>query len=708
MHYQIKSLQRCFLVRIRQKFLLLFCLVALGMMACKHVNEVDLTTLLYEMADRDNITRFPRNGYKTLQASSYNRESVSPDEPGWFADSDGIGFIRTELVDGNTEWVIMEDEGPGVITKIWAVCFYYDLQDTTGANIKIYLDGQKEAVINTNFFALVKGHDFIKAPFAEESTRAGNLYFPIPYAKSCKITMDKKSFYNIINYRKYPAGTKVKTFSMDEFDKVSNVREEIGKVLVNPPGPKGKEIEKQKILHKDETLKIDLQSGQNAIRQLEIKIHSAKDYAQALRSTILVADFDGENTIWCPVGDFFNNVGKIQPYEMWERSVKEDSMMVCRWVMPYQLSGSVSLVNLFDQSVEVSLKIIQDTYLWEENSMHFYTTWRLDPPRPTFPLFDWNFLTAEGRGVLVGDQWTVLNPAEGWWGEGDEKIYVDDDFERNFPSHFGTGTEDYYGWAGGVVPTPADEFSKPFLGNIIVGDPRSQGYNVCTRTRVLDAIPFNEKLKFDFESSCGTRQSWFYLQYSQATFWYAMPGVSHNREPLPTMAAKKLPALDDLQMLIEKAKNEVFLIEGALEAENMRLSDKSMSVYEDFAEIQVWGEASNASFKNLWFKNKGDVAEFTITEQFEMANVKIATVVGPNCGVFEIYVNDKYILTQDLYSNHPGITSPYIDLGENKPVDNAFKIAFVLKGTNIESTMIDQKTALGVDFFLIENNFLNR
>ncbi|MFW6277730.1 MAG: DUF2961 domain-containing protein, partial [Prolixibacteraceae bacterium] len=104
------------------------------------------------------------------------------------------------------------------------------------------------------------------------------------------------------------------------------------------------------------------------------------------------------------------------------------------------------------------------------------------------------------RGVVVGDQWTVLNPTEGWWGEGDEKIYVDEDFDRNFPSHFGTGTEDYYGWAGGVVPTPADQFSKPFLGNIIVGHPRSQGYNVCTRTRVLDAIPFNEKLKFDFES----------------------------------------------------------------------------------------------------------------------------------------------------------------------------------------------------------------
>ncbi|HSO86294.1 MAG TPA: hypothetical protein VLQ91_07075, partial [Draconibacterium sp.] len=57
--------------------------------------EINLTTLLNEMVDRDLITRFPQNGYQCLQASSYNRESVSPDKPGWFADSDGIGFIRT-------------------------------------------------------------------------------------------------------------------------------------------------------------------------------------------------------------------------------------------------------------------------------------------------------------------------------------------------------------------------------------------------------------------------------------------------------------------------------------------------------------------------------------------------------------------------------------------------------------------------------------
>jgi len=88
----------------------------------------------------------------------------------------------------------------------------------------------------------------------------------------------------------------------------------------------------------------------------------------------------------------------------------------------------------------------------------------MDEPHSTFSLFDWNFLKVEGKGVIVRDQKTVLNPSEERWDEGDERIYVDNDLGKNFPSHFGIGTEDYYAWAGGVVLTPNDEFVKPFCG----------------------------------------------------------------------------------------------------------------------------------------------------------------------------------------------------------------------------------------------------
>ena len=65
-----------------------------------------------------------------------------------------------------------------------------------------------------------------------------------------------------------------------------------------------------------------------------------------------------------------------------------------------------------------------------------------------------------------------MNPAPvpsghgSWWGEGDEKIWVDGE---SFPSIFGTGTEDYFGGAWGFTGDDPNDarpcpYSGPFLG----------------------------------------------------------------------------------------------------------------------------------------------------------------------------------------------------------------------------------------------------
>lgn len=686
-------------------------MVAVGAQSCSsdaRDGVVTISSLLEEMIDRDAIAQFPTVAYQCKQASSYNRESVSPDEPGWFADSDGVYCIRTEENQGATEWVLMEDDGPGAITKIWAVCFYYGLNDTTGANIKIYLDGDPEPVIFTNFFDLVRGRDFVKAPFADESTRAGNLYFPIPYAKSCKITMDKKAFYNIINYRKYPVGTDVKTFTMADFEAAADLRAEVANILTTTPDAEGDKVVAKGAISKGESVKLELPKESKAVKQLEIKIAPKGDYGEALRSVVLIGKFDDKTTVWTPVGDFFNNVGKKQEYSMWERTVEADGTMICRWAMPYSATGEISLENFGSDAVEVSIEATVERWSWDDNSMHFYSSWRMDEPTPTFPLFDWNFLDAQGQGVVVGDEWTVLNPREGWWGEGDEKIYIDDDIENRFPSHFGTGTEDYYGWAGGVVPTSADQFSKPFLGNIIVADPRSKGYNVCTRTRVLDAIPFQRAIEFDIESSCGTRQRWHYLQYSQTTFWYGKPGVKYNRKPLPEMLKEPLPTLEWLESVVEEAKKQQYVVDGALEAEMLPVLSKSEGVEDNLFEIPMWGELSGDKMTNFWFKESGDFVEFKITEQFEVSEIEICAAVGRNNGVYNIYINGVKKLTQNLSSNHHGVTTPLIKLTDCQPVDNAFVVKFEYAGGSDISSPREGYLALGVDYFLIKNNFLER
>jgi hypothetical protein len=254
------------------------------------------------------------------------------------------------------------------------------------------------------------------------------------------------------------------------------------------------------------------------------------------------------------VGDFFSSSNRLNNLETLTReSVADDGRFICRWIMPYETNGSVRLLNLGSAPLAADLTVRTDAWTWDARSMHFHANWRPDDVVPGTPFQDWNFIDIEGKGVFVGDSWTVLNLTTGWWGEGDEKIYVDDEYDvARFPAHFGTGTEDYYGWAGGVNPTRSDEFFNPWESNVQVGSTNSnstQGFNINTRTRVLSAIPFDKRLVFDMEASAGTgqRNDWNLLMYSSAVFWYARPGASSNRPPLPAKAAQAITSIEELQ-----------------------------------------------------------------------------------------------------------------------------------------------------------------
>ena len=164
-------------------------------------NFITLESLLKEMTNRGQLARYPEVNYASLQTSSYNRASIAPDKPGWFADSDGTSWIREEDIGGRKEYVIMEHTGSGCITRMWTPFFYYHFKDRTCPKIRIYIDGNNKPVIEDNFISLLTGKSFIRPPFANLPARAGVCILPIPFGKSCKIALDKKPFYNIINYR---------------------------------------------------------------------------------------------------------------------------------------------------------------------------------------------------------------------------------------------------------------------------------------------------------------------------------------------------------------------------------------------------------------------------------------------------------------------------------------------------------------------------
>ncbi len=536
--------------RFRARTLIITCaFVAVGVAA----EPITLKSLLAEMTDPAAVARYPEPDYQCLQASSYNRGSTHRDQPdrgpsGWFADSDGVGFIRMEVIHGRQEWVLMEHDGPGCLTKLWTPFFYYDFNQRVGPNLRIYLDGADQPVIDESLIKLVRAEGSFAAPLATKTARAGDSYVPIPFAKSCKVTLTAKAFYNLINYRAYPAGTKVESFTREGYAAAAQELAEAGRALTAPPDAGKGAHKKFATLRAGEMLSLSLPAGPQAVRQFTVRLPAAATNPAALRSTVLSMSFDGEETVWTPVGDFFCSADALHPFQTYQRTVMADGTMVCRWVMPYEKSGELRLTNLGQKPVAVGIQAHAATWQWDGASMHFYARWRSDELVPGSPFQDWNFVDIRGQGVYVGDSWTVLNPQAGWWGEGDEKIYVDAAWERGFPTHFGTGSEDYYGWAGGENPTRADEFSTPFLANVRVGglNQDTQGYNICTRTRSLDAIPFKQRLVFDMESSFGVdiRHPWDLLGYSAVTCWYAKPGATHNRPALPKEAGTPIISLE--------------------------------------------------------------------------------------------------------------------------------------------------------------------
>lgn len=525
---------------------------------------ISLRSLLNEMTDRSRMAQFPVKEYRSLQASSYNRESVSPDKPGWFADSDGVAWIREETRQGKTEYVVMEHSGPGCITRLWTPFFYYDFNNRKGPNIRIYLDGSETPVIDECFIDLLTGKGSIKPPFASFTARAGVCFLPIPFGKSCKITMTDKAFYNIVNYRAYEKGVKVRTFTPEQYAKAGSLIDLTAETLLAPPSIAASSAMAKKVILKSmDSLVIDLPAGSKAISELTIRI-DPKSGAQALRSTILEMAFDGTRTVWCPIGDFFCSSDKINPFQTWNRKVLPDGTMTCRYVMPYEKSAQVKLINLRNENVAISIDVRMCDWKWDENSMHFSASWKPLGTLTGDKFLDMNFIDVKGKGVLVGDALTVLSPGHGWWGEGDEKIYIDEsDVVRKFPSHFGTGTEDYYGWAGGVNPTGRDTFSIPIGANVCNGnaaDPR--GYNTCTRNRILDVIPFGNRLIFDMEASPGTdiREQWNLLDYSLVTFLYVIPGNGPVAVPQPEKAAAPILTVEDLDRMQEFRKTGTLTI----------------------------------------------------------------------------------------------------------------------------------------------------
>ena len=525
--------------------------------AAESVPTIHLGSLLADMLDRAKIAEYPQPEFVCKQASSYNRRSKTPGNPDWFAGGDFDQFYGSCEVGGRKEWIMLDAEGPGAVTRWWVTQFH------NAGTIRIYLDGAAEPIVSGSGDELVGGGILASPPLAAIVGGGRNLYLPISFGNHCRITFEsphansdlgklvppfanESLFYNI-DYLRYTTGTVVKSLTKDDLAANRDLLAKVGRELTQP-GKNALPI-RRKVTGGRETLQPGKSvsrkvSGPGAIGLLRMKIN-AKDPGQAMRSTVLMATFDGRRTVWVPCGEFFGCGPGVNPFKDWWRMVENDGWMTCWWPMPFKKSAEISIINhSADNTVEVELADLGIAdWLWTGRTMYFHSAWRdgkqlqfgsnSDPEN----IRDWNYVTLAGKGVYVGDSLSLYNrpvmngPLGPWWGEGDEKIFVD---REAFPSHFGTGSEDYYGYAfNSEAP-----FTAPFHAQPVATGDSGVGHTTNERVRIHDRIPFKSSLKFDMELyhwQPDTRND-----YATTTHWYAFDGATDNGQTSPEKVRERI------------------------------------------------------------------------------------------------------------------------------------------------------------------------
>ena len=624
------------------KILIILFTLSLSVLA----NEVTYKSLLEEMVNRDELAKLPKHDYTLGQASSYDRASKSPSQ-GWFANGDGGGFIRTETNNGRKERVLMDEEGAGAIVRFWSTYLPWRFSNGT---IRFYFDGAKKPQIEGKFLDIISGKLLVNGVlskrtggFREDNKDQGhilsgvNLYLPLPYAKSCKVTYEgaDSPFYFAINFRKYAKGTSVKTVSMSEIKANKALVDKVQKDLEKNPFTKKKT---KKVAAKDKVIKAGQSAtfkvkGARAIRSFLVNLE-AKNHPQALRSTILEIKFDGTSTVFAPVGDFFG-IGYILKSEVKSRyhEVKLNGDMKALWVMPFQKEAQITFHNKGQQDVTLKkFRTKYTTWKWDSRSLYFNADWRHYYKIPAGPHRDLNYVTIKGKGKYVGDSLSIFNQPSGreaqpWWGEGDEKIYLDGE---DFPSQFGTGTEDYYGyaWVGCAL------FTEPFLCQPIADGNRGIGLTVNNRWRALDTMIFNKSLKLDMEL-------WHWVgganvDYAPTTFLYA------------TKSTKSVTSFEETDL---KAKRETAIktaqeqvrITALLEAEAFKVyptTDVDSIVYTQPTN-RAWSNRSQLLFTNVKAGQKLKTSFFYGTEK--TGKIRIVSQKLANNMTVDLHLNGQLL-----------------------------------------------------------------
>lgn len=253
----------------------------------------------------------------------------------------------------------------------------------------------------------------------------------------------------------------------------------------------------------------------------------AKDGSANHQEMLLRIYWDGSTKpgVEAPVGDFFANCfGKRSEVISLPVVVEDGDSYNCFWHMPFRKSARVEIVN--QSTKPISLLYYNIDWIQKDripaDTPYFYAQYRQEYPVQKGK--DYVILETRGKGHYVGTVLAVRTRSPSWFGEGDEKIYIDGEEKASI---WGTGTEDYFLSAWGLKKTSTPYFGVPYFDQWgIVG-----GHTSAYRWHINDPVVFRKGIKVTLEhfgwispdeNAEHKTTSWNEREddYSSVAFWY--------------------------------------------------------------------------------------------------------------------------------------------------------------------------------------------
>jgi hypothetical protein len=640
--------------------------------------------LVHRLTDLQGLAVPPPAGETTSLASSYDRgsryDAANDKYINWDANGDGGGIIRQE----GAESVMAEIKGPGCIWRTWSAA-------AGNGHVKIYLDGDTAPAVDLPFNGYFNGkNEPFTRPHIVYLTKAlgFNNYTPIPFLKSCKIVADKDwGGYYHFNYTQFPPGTVVPTFKLPLSAEDSAALDAADKILgncgVDPAGDHpGQQRETPALTVKaGQTVTVAQLTGAGAIMALKVKFALPTDPAvlkDFLRQLAIRITWDGssEPAVWSPLGDFFGDAVIPAQYQSLPMGITADGQWYSYWYMPYGSGAKIEMEN--DSAIPVAMN-------WEvdhapltapaSSLLRFHAKWHRDAFLPErkdrWP--DWTLLTTKGIGRYVGTQLHIWNPLLSWWGEGDEKWFVDGE---KFPSSFGTGSEDYFGYAWGNP----NIFSQAFHGQPV--NEGNQGNISNHRWHISDNLPFQKSFDGCIEKYFANSRP---TLYAAVAYWYLS---TDGTDPYP-----EIPVADRIGYY---TRPFVMNPDGTIEAKYLRVINSPAVIVRD---MTPFGTTWSDDLQVFWRTYTGDQVEFELNGvkggKYQLA---AAYTHGSEYGIFQISVNGAPVGPPvDTYDDKFA-PAPFVDLGTIDLKDGPNIIDIKTVGKNPKETHGEQNSLGALDY----------